>query len=105
MAVAVPLFGVWNALAGARSFYSLAVVPFAQVAEFCWKILGLLPDLFRQPENLSGVVGIAVEGSQMIAEGRFVGLALSLSISLAMPVGTRQRYWALMNERPLRRRR
>jgi regulator of sigma E protease len=84
LAVAVPLVAALSAMAGARSFYSLAVAPFAVVAGACWQVLNLLPDLFRQPENLTGVVGIAIEGGQLVAAGRLVELAFSLSISLAV---------------------
>ncbi len=84
LVAAVPLFAALNALAGARSFYALAVAPFAQVAGACRHVLGLLPDLFRQPEAMSGVIGIVVEGGQLAASGGLVELALSLTISLAV---------------------
>lgn len=84
LAVAVPLFAVLNAMAGSLSFDSLVVAPFAQVAGASWQVLGLLTDVFQRPETLSGVVGIAVEGGQLIAAGRLVELALSLTISLAV---------------------
>ncbi|HYG65083.1 MAG TPA: site-2 protease family protein [Thermoanaerobaculia bacterium] len=84
LAAALPLFAAYNGMAGGRSFYALAVAPFAQVAGSCWHVLNLLPDLFRKPEAMSGVIGVVVDGGQLAASGGLVELALSLTISLAV---------------------
>lgn len=84
LAVALPLFAVLNAMMGDVSFSALVIAPFNQVAQGCGQVAALLPDLFQRPENLSGLIGIAVEGRQLLAAGRLVELALSLTLSLAV---------------------
>ncbi|HXU33600.1 MAG TPA: site-2 protease family protein [Thermoanaerobaculia bacterium] len=84
LAVAVPLFGVLNAVKGGSTFYSIAVAPFGQVLAFCGQMLSFLPQMFAQPAALSGVVGIVVEGGHLAKSGMLLELAISLSISLAV---------------------
>src|SRR5436190_17735473 len=70
----LPLFAVMNAASGA-TFYNLIVAPFWQVAASCEQLLGALGGLFSQPENLSGVVGIVVQGGLMAQAGRILEVA------------------------------
>jgi membrane-associated protease RseP (regulator of RpoE activity) len=50
----------------------------------CWQLLTYLPRLASAPAELSGVVGIVVEGGRLAATGRVLDLAVALTISLAV---------------------
>jgi regulator of sigma E protease len=84
LVAALPLFAVMNGVASGPSFYNLIVAPFWQVAAACGQLLGALGGLLTQPEKLSGVVGIVVQGGRMAQAGRAMDVAISLSISLAV---------------------
>jgi regulator of sigma E protease len=84
LAAALPLFAVLNVARRGFSLYSVLIAPFEQVAGACWQILNSIPALFIQPQSVTGVVGIVVEGGRLAAGGRGVELALSLSLSLAV---------------------
>lgn len=81
---AVPLFAALNAAQGRLSFHDLVIAPFGQVARACAQLVSFLPTLVTNPESLSGVVGIMVEGNRLAQTGMMLELAISLSISLAV---------------------
>lgn len=81
---ALPILAVLNVMERGLSVYQVLVAPWQQLAAACWRFLGLLPSLFSQPESLTGVIGIVVEGTQLARSGMALELALSLSISLAV---------------------
>lgn len=84
LAVAVPLFGLLNGLKSGVTLYNVVMAPVGQVVSACGQMLSFLPQMFAQPAALSGVVGIVVEGGQLVQTGRLLELAISLSISLAI---------------------
>lgn len=84
LVLALPLFGLWNALAAGPSLRGLFVAPFGQLVAACSQLVGLLSSVMERPESLTGVVGIVVEGGKMSASGMALELALSLTISLAV---------------------
>jgi regulator of sigma E protease len=80
---AVPLFAWLNGQQGV-SFYGTVIAPFRQVAGFCWLLLRSLPGMFTKPEDLSGVIGIVIEGGRQAHSGRLLEVAVSLTVSLAV---------------------
>ena len=80
----LPLFAALNGTTRGLSFQQLVVAPFFQVAAACWHLLGVIPRLFVNPESISGVVGIVVEGGRLARTGMALDIAISLSISLAV---------------------
>jgi len=82
--VTLPIFALLNVLARGLSAYQLLVAPFGQLFAACGQFLGMLPVLLTQPESLSGVVGIVVEGGRLAEAGLAWEFGLSLSISLAV---------------------
>lgn len=84
LAAALPLFAALNGLRHGASFQAIVVAPFLQVANACWQVLTVVPRMFSQPETLTGVVGIVVEGNRMAQAGMALEVALSLTISLAV---------------------
>jgi regulator of sigma E protease len=80
----LPLLSILNGIRGGGSFYNLAVLPFRQVALFCWQLLGSLASLVSHPESISGVIGIVVEGGRQAQAGMGLEVAISLSLSLAV---------------------
>lgn len=87
LVLALPLFGLWNALSAPEtgpSLRGLFVAPFGQLVAACSQLVGLLSSVLERPESLTGVVGIVVEGGKMSASGMALELALSLTISLAV---------------------
>lgn len=80
----LPILAVLNVMERGVSVYQVLVAPLEQLAVACWRFLGILPSLFTQPESLSGVIGIVVEGGRFAEAGMALELAFSLSISLAV---------------------
>jgi regulator of sigma E protease len=80
---AVPLFAWLNGADG-FSFYGTVIAPFQQVAGFCWLLLRSIPGMFTKPEDLSGVIGIVIEGGRQAHSGRLLEVAVSLTVSLAV---------------------
>lgn len=84
LATALPLFAVLNGTQRGLSFHGLFVAPWSQLATACWNTLALIPKMFAQPESLSGVVGIVVEGARISEGGMVLQFAILLSVSLAV---------------------
>lgn len=84
LAAAVPLIATYNATHSAPTIYNLFIAPWEQAVRACGRVLALLPGLFQQPDMLSGVVGIVVQGGRAAQDGRILELALSLTVSLAV---------------------
>jgi membrane-associated protease RseP (regulator of RpoE activity) len=80
---AVPLFAWMNSQQGV-SFYGTVIAPFRQVAGACWFLLSLIPGMLGKPEDLSGVVGIVVQGGDLMHAGKLLEVAVSLTVSLAV---------------------
>lgn len=80
----LPALAALNAVRGQASAYDLLVAPFGQLIAACGQFLGMIPDLFREPQALQGVVGIVIQGGQAAAAGQGLEVAISLSLSLAL---------------------
>ncbi len=77
-------YAILNAVTLGFSIQNLLIAPFDQVATACWQVLGSLPAMFNQPDQIISVIGIAVEGSRVAAAGMIVPFAIFLSVSLAV---------------------
>jgi regulator of sigma E protease len=84
LVVALPLLAVLNGWKSGFSLFNILIAPFGQVLAECWQLLTYLPRLASAPAELSGVIGIVVEGGRLAATGMVLELALSLTISLAV---------------------
>lgn len=84
LVAAVPLFAALNGTHGKLSFYDLVMAPFGQVIRACGQFLSFLPTLVTNPDSLSGVVGVVVQGGRLAQTGFALEMAISLSISLAV---------------------
>lgn len=84
LAATLPLFAVLNGSPRGLSFFELMMAPFGQLAAACWTFLGLLAGAFSQPQLLSGIPGIVIEGARIAQNGMALDLAIGLSISLAI---------------------
>jgi regulator of sigma E protease len=84
VAAALPLFALLNAAGRWPSFYGILIAPFVEVPQACMQLLSLLPSMLTHPKELTGVVGIVVEGGRIAQAGRALELGISLTISLAV---------------------
>jgi len=86
LALPVVLLMGMNAAAGDVSLHGLFVAPVVQTGELLGRIAAALPQLFAQPENLSGVVGIVAAGGEYVASdlARVLQFAIVLSINFAV---------------------
>ena len=76
--LAVPLFAVLNVLSDGFSLAAVTVTPIFQTWDAVVQLLLCIPMLFAQPEAVTGVVGIVVEG------GAFIGLDLERAIQFTI---------------------
>jgi regulator of sigma E protease len=84
LAACLPLFAWMNVARHGASLFQVAMAPFLQLAAACRAILVFLSSALTQPDSVSGVVGIIVEGAQAAHQGRALEMTLSLSLSLAI---------------------
>jgi regulator of sigma E protease len=84
LVAALLAYAILNAVTLGFSIQNLLIAPFDQVATACWQVLGSLPAMFNQPDQISSVIGIAVVGARSTAAGMIVPFAISLSVSLAV---------------------
>jgi regulator of sigma E protease len=80
------LLAVGGALAHGVSLYGVLVLPWMQVAQQSWHILTVLPMIFLQPDQLSGIVGIVAVGESLVGGGllRAIQFAVLLNLNLAI---------------------
>lgn len=81
----IPVMAAYNVATNGLSVTGIVFYPFLQTVAYIGKILSSLPLVFQQPQNVSGVVGIVSQGSQIVgsAAGIFVLFAF-LSINFAI---------------------
>lgn len=82
----VGLFAALNALQSGASWHGLLVRPWMQTAGYTVQMLAVLPKLFAQPGQLSGVVGLVSLGGGYLAAGLANGLKFAILISLNLAV-------------------
>ncbi len=83
----VALFAILNVMAGGLSFWGLLIAPWMQTATTLTGFLATLPQVFAQPDQLSGIVGIVAIGDRFVGEAGLAGglqFAILLSINLAV---------------------
>lgn len=80
------LFALINTLMSGFSLTGIFVKPVAQTVTSVYKFLEALPLLFSRPDQLSGVVGIVVQGSRFIGADiiKVLYFAVMLSLNLAI---------------------
>lgn len=81
----IPAMAAFNVATKGFSAAGVFFHPFLQSMAYISKILGSLPLIFQQPQNISGVVGIVSQGSQIVgsAAGVFALFAF-LSVNFAV---------------------
>ncbi len=86
LALPVVLFAALHAAAGDLSPHGLFVAPVVATADLTGRIVTAIPQLFAQPENLSGVVGIVADGGRIVAADltRALEFTILLSINFAV---------------------
>jgi regulator of sigma E protease len=81
----LPLFALLNVLESGFSLQGVLLAPLAQTADAALRITALLPSVFASPENLSGLVGIVAQSSELtLTFERTVGFAIMMSVNLAI---------------------
>ena len=83
--LALVCLSCFNAATMGFSLYGILLYPFVQTMEISFQILHALPQLFSQPEQLSGIIGIVAIGGRVITSdfSKIFGLAAMLNINLA----------------------
>ena len=84
--LAVPLFAVLNVLSDGLSLAAVTIAPVFQTWDAVVQLLVCIPMLFTQPEAVTGVVGIVVEGGAFMGldPQRAIQFAILLSLNLAI---------------------
>ncbi|MEN6494118.1 MAG: site-2 protease family protein [Thermoguttaceae bacterium] len=82
----VGLFMLLNTVTHGPSLAGLLVEPWLQTWQATVHLVGAIPQLFAQPQHLSGVVGIVVGGGQMVGADllKMVQFAIILSLNFAV---------------------
>jgi len=84
--VAVPLFGVINALSGNFSFFHIFVAPLTQVLEMFVFFVTSIPTVFSQSQEVSSVVGMVAAGGQMIDAGLPAAVKFAVIITMNLAI-------------------
>ncbi len=86
VAAAVPLFSLYNAVQGARTFRWLLLEPWVQTARLAGEMLVALPAQLAGFDELKGVVGMVKMGGEVAAKGAVdtVWVAIGFTLSLAL---------------------
>jgi len=76
----------FNAATTRFSLYGILLSPFVQMMEISVQVFYAIPQLFSQPEQLSGIIGIVAAGGHILAGdfSKIFGLAAMLNINLAL---------------------
>jgi regulator of sigma E protease len=84
--LALVCLSFFNATTMGLSFHGILIYPFVQIIEISSQVLSALPQLFSQPEQLSGIVGIVAIGGRVLTGdfSKIFGLAAMLNINLAL---------------------
>ena len=82
----LPLFAMLNVMAGDVSLYHILIAPWVQTVATIGQLLAAIPLLFSQPDAITGVVGIVVEGERFVGLSLEKGLFFSILMSLNLGV-------------------
>ncbi len=82
----IPLMAVFNIATKGFSISGILVHPIIQTGIYVQSIIGAIPLLFQDPQQLSGIVGIVSQGEQAVSLGLsgILALAAFLSVNLAI---------------------
>jgi regulator of sigma E protease len=81
----LPLFALLNVLGQGFTLQGVLLEPLAQTFEATLRIATLLPSAFSSPQNLSGLVGIVAQSSELtLSIERTLGFAIMMSVNLAV---------------------
>jgi regulator of sigma E protease len=75
-----------NLISGNISFYSIVVDPISQTLLYLYKIVCSIGLILKNPDQISGIVGIVAQGGQFVGRDiiRFINFSIFLSINLAV---------------------
>ncbi|MBN2312947.1 MAG: site-2 protease family protein [Sedimentisphaerales bacterium] len=75
-----------NAMTMGFSLYGILAYPFVQTIQISSQVLTALPQMFSQPEYMSGIIGIVAVGGRALSGDltKIFGLAAMLNINLAL---------------------
>lgn len=82
----IPLIALYNFATDGLSLTGILVNPLLQTIDYTLRILQAIPMIFNHPEQLSGIVGIVTQGSQIVDSGvaGLLFLTILLNINLAI---------------------
>ena len=81
----IPVFALMNVFGGDLSLHAILVAPVVQTGEMLTAFLASIPQLFSRPDAVSGVLGIVVQGGQLV--GTDMAKAAQLAILLSLNLG------------------
>lgn len=84
--IPIPLFAALNVLTHGATFEGIFVRPFVQTAELCARIVVAIPQVFAQPDLMSGIVGIVSQGGAFVGASVARALQFGIVISLNLAV-------------------
>ena len=75
-----------NLILGNISFYSIIIDPVHQVFLYIYKIIFSLGLICKNPDQISGIIGIVTQGSEFVGLSliRFINFAVFISVNLAV---------------------
>ena len=85
-AAALLCLSVMQAIGSGISFTNIFIAPLIQLVDMAGRILAVIPTLFDQPDQLSGVVGIVAVGGQKVGTdvGRWLSFCVLVNVNLAI---------------------
>ncbi len=83
---AVLLLTAFNVVKSGFTPNNIFIAPFVQTADFLYRFCCSVPGLFSEPENVSGVVGIFVQGKSFIGTSIIGLLSFSAILSLNLAI-------------------
>lgn len=80
------LFAVLNTFTSGISFAGIFIKPFTQTLISLYNFLSAVPLLFSRPDQLSGIVGIVMQGGRFVGNDMLKALNFSILLSLNLAV-------------------
>ena len=80
------LFGMFNLLNNGFSFFGITFQPFIQTGSALVELLMMIPKMFGQPDQLTGIVGIVAIGGQYTGLSliKLINFSIMLNLNLAI---------------------
>jgi len=80
------LLTIINTVTSGFTLHNIFIAPLAQTLDFLYRFCCSIPGLFSNPENISGVVGIVVQGKSLIGTNMIGLLSFSAALSLNLAI-------------------